>query len=43
VFREADGAIELEDADGDSRTAQRYIEPVGVVLGDRYHLLSEPI
>jgi dihydroorotase len=43
IFREAEGPIELEDAEGLRRTAERYIEPVGVVVNGRYLDVSEPV
>jgi dihydroorotase len=43
VFREVAGAVELEDADGESRVTESHLEPVGVVLGDTYHRVSESV
>ncbi len=43
IFREREGEIRLEDATGESRTIDRFIEPLGVVMGDDYYPLSEPV
>ena len=37
VFDLVDGAFEVEDATGESRTASRWFETRGVVVGDTYH------
>lgn len=34
---------ELEDAEGETRIAEHYIEPIGVIVEGAYHLVSEPI
>jgi dihydroorotase len=42
IFREREGPLTLEDAEGATRCAERFIEPVGVVLGERYFPVCEP-
>ena len=43
IFRETHERHELEDAEGNRRTAEVWIDPVGVLLGSEYHERSEPI
>ena len=43
LFREADGVMELEDAEGEIRAVEQFIEPVGVLLNGAWHPLSEAV
>ena len=43
VFDLVDGAFEVEDATGESRTASRRFETRGVVVGDTYHERTQPL
>ena len=43
IFRERPGELTLEDAEGETRVADCFIEPVAVVLGDRVFEAGEPI
>jgi dihydroorotase len=43
LIRESDGPLELEDAEGEIRTVEQFIEPVGVLLDGVWHPLSEAV
>lgn len=43
LFREREAALELEDAEGEVRTADRIIEPHGVILNGRFQPLAAPV
>lgn len=43
IFREADGELLLEDAEGGCRTVERFVEPVGVVVNGAFHPAAEAI
>ncbi|MGE0624112.1 MAG: hypothetical protein AB7I04_05165 [Pseudomonadales bacterium] len=43
VFREREAALEVEDAQGEVRVADRIIEPLGVILDGRFHPLAAPV
>ncbi len=43
VFDLVDGAFEVEDATGESRTASRWFETRGVVVRDTYHERTRPL
>ena len=43
LFREREGELILEDAEGEVRSVDRFIEPVAVVLGERVFEANEPV
>ena len=43
LFREIDRAVEVEDADGEKRTARSWIEPIGCFVNGDYHKAKETI
>jgi len=43
VFREREAELEVEDAEGAVRSADRIVEPLGVVLDGCYHPLAAPV
>lgn len=43
LFREAEGELVLEDAEGSPRTVARFIQPVGSIVGGTFRAVSEPI
>jgi dihydroorotase len=43
LIRETEKAVEVEDADGERRTTQTWIEPVGCIVDGSYFRTEEPI
>ena len=43
LIRETEKAVEVEDADGERRTTQTWIEPVGCIVDGSYFRAEEPI
>ena len=43
LFRETNRAVEVEDAEGDKRTTESWIEPVGCFIDGTYHAAKEVV
>jgi len=43
LFKETNRAVEVEDAEGDKRTTESWIEPVGCFIDGTYHAAKEVV